>query len=105
MQKNRRKSKYKIVFRPGSPLTKLALLGVIVLSTVALIAIHCAIDRSQAKADALRQQAAAEEREQNKLKDKIDSLGSTDSVIDIAGDELGLVPPDETIYDIVEEEK
>ena len=104
MQKNRRKSKYKIVFRPGSPLTKLALLGVIVLSTVALIAIHCAIDRSQAKADALRQQAAAEERERNELKDKIDNLGSTDSVIDIAGDELGLVPS-KPIFDFVEEEK
>lgn len=104
MQKNRRKSKYKIVFRPGSPLTKLALVGVIVLSTVALIAIHCAIDRSQAKADALRQQAAAEERERNELKDKIDNLGSTDSVIDIAGDELGLVPS-KPIFDFVEEEK
>lgn len=104
MQKNRRKSKYKIVFRPGSPLTKLALVGVIVLSTVALIAIHCAIDRSQAKADALRQQAAAEERERNELKDKIDNLGSTDSVIDIAGDKLGLVPS-KPIFDFVEEEK
>lgn len=103
MEKKRRKSKYKIVFRPGSPLTKLALLGVILLSTVALIAIHCAIGRSQEKADALRAQAAAEEREQNKLNDKISSLGSTDSVIDIAGDELGLVSPDATIYDIVEE--
>ncbi|MBQ9762597.1 MAG: hypothetical protein IJV82_05910 [Oscillospiraceae bacterium] len=98
MQKKRRKQKYKIVFRPGSPLTKLALLGVIVLSTVALIAIHCAIGRSREQAEALRAQAAAAEREQNQLNNKIDALGSTDSVIDIAGEELGLVDPDTVIF-------
>ncbi len=98
MQKKRRKQKYKIVFRPGSPLTKLALLGVIVLSTVALIAIHCAIGRSREQAEDLRAQAAAAEREQNQLNNKIDALGSTDSVIDIAGEELGLVDPDTVIF-------
>lgn len=98
MEKKRRKPKYKIIFRPGSPLTKLALLGVILLSTVALIAIHCAIDRSQEKADALRAQAAAEERQRNDLQNRIDSLGSTDSIRDIAGEELGLVDPDTVIF-------
>ena len=41
----------------------------------------------------LRQEAAAIEQENRELQDKIDNLGSVQSVQDIAREELGLVDP------------
>lgn len=92
------RSKYKIVFRPGKTLTKVALLAVIVLSTATLIAIHGAIRRGEERAEALRAQAAAEEWERDELEQDIAALGSTESIIEIAGEELGLVDPDTIIF-------
>lgn len=94
----RPRQRYKIVFRPGKTLTKVALLAVIVLSTVTLIAIGSAKVHAEAKAEALRQQAIAEEREKAELEQDIAALGSTDSIVQIAGEELGLVDPDTTIF-------
>ena len=85
-------SKIKLVYRPGSNLTKIALLAVIVLSTVALITIHTAIDRSEARQEALRNEAIELEQENQELKQDIGALGSRDSIIKIAGKQLGLVP-------------
>ena len=96
-QPAKRKPKFKIVFRKRNSLTKIALLGVVVLSTVALIAIHGAIDQAQAKQDAMKQEALAEALEQQELEDDIDSLGSADSIEEIAGEELGLVPSDSVV--------
>lgn len=92
--------KYKIVFRPGKTSTKVALLAVIVLSTVTLIAIGCAIRNGRARAEALRAQAFAEEQERQALREDIDALGSDDSVRDIAGEKLDppLVDPDQIVY-------
>lgn len=91
-------SKIKLVYRPGSTLLKAALLGVIVLSTAALIAIHGAIARAEAQEDALRAQAAALEQSNDDLQHSIDELGSQQSVIDIAEKELGLVDPDTVVF-------
>lgn len=93
-----RKPKYKIVFRKGNTLTKVALMGVIVLSTVALIAIHGAIDRAEEKKNALREAALVEALEQEELEQDIDALGSAESVEKIAGEELGLVDPDSVVF-------
>lgn len=92
-----RKRKYKIVFRKGSPLTKIALLVAVVLAAAALIAIHGAIDRAQARAEALKQAALIEELEKQELEEDIDALGSADSIEQIAGEELGLVDPDSVV--------
>lgn len=94
---NRQRKKYKIVFRPGRPLTKVALLAVIVLSTVTLIAIYGAISRGEQRRDALRDQAFVQEQERQELRQDIAALGSADSVEKIAGEELGLVDPDTVI--------
>lgn len=96
--KHRRRPKYKIVFRPGKTLTKVALLAVIVLSTMTLIAIGGAIRRGQTKVDALRAQAVAQEQEKAELEKDIAALGSDESVLEIAGEELGLVDPDTIIF-------
>ncbi len=91
-------SKIKLVYRPGKTLIKVALLGVIVLSTAALVTIHTAIGREESKLNAGRAQAAAQEQENRELEQNIDALGSKDSILDIAEDELGLVDPDTIVY-------
>ncbi len=93
------KPKFKIVVGRGRPVTKLALLAVIVLSTLTLLAIDGAADREREKAEAARAQAAAEERAQQELEQKIDALGSDQSMEQIAGEELGLVDPDTIIIE------
>ena len=87
-------SKFKLVYRPGSPLTKAALLSVIVLSTAALITIHTAIACGESRSNALRAQAAALELENADLKQNISILGSDESIKQIAQDELDMVDPD-----------
>lgn len=90
-------SKFKLVYKPGKSLTKIALLAVIVLSTVTLIALHAAIDRSEAKEDAMRGEAAALEQQNKELADRIEAGPDVEQ---IAGEELGLVDPDNVIFDI-----
>lgn len=85
-------SNVRFVYRPGSVWIKIALLAVLVLSTAALITIHTAIDRSQRKYEALRNEAITLEQENQALQEDIDELGSRDSIIEIAGKKLGLVP-------------
>lgn len=85
-------SNVRLVYRRGKALIKIALLAVIVLSTAALITIHTAIDRSEKKREALRNEAIALEQENQALQEDIDALGSRDSIIEIAGKQLGLVP-------------
>lgn len=85
-------SNIKVVYRRGNALIKLALLAVIVLSTAALIILHTAINRSEEKREALRNEAIMLEQENQALQEDIDALGSRDSIIEIAGKQLGLVP-------------
>ena len=91
-------SKIKLVYRPGKTLIKVALLGVIVLSTAALVTIHTSIARSESKEEAMRTQAAALEQQNEELEQDINALGSKDSILDIAEEELGLVDPDTVVY-------
>ena len=78
---------------------KIVVLCAIVLSMVALLAIRQQLLDAQALKDSLKDQASQLEQENGQLEDKIDSLGSIDSVEDIAKDELGLVDPDTVIID------
>ena len=92
-------SKIKLVYRPGKTLVKAALLGVIVLSTAALVTIHTAIDREESKLNAGRAQAIAQEREKRELEKDIGALGSKESILDIAKDKLGYGDPSAIIYE------
>ena len=90
-------SKIRFVYKRSKPLTKVVVLCAIVLSLVALLAIYQQLPKEEALEDSLRDQASQLEQENGQLKDKIDSLGSIDSVEDIAKEELGLVDPDTVI--------
>lgn len=91
------KPKYKVVFRRGRTLTKVALLGVIVLSSVALIAISKAKARGEERLENGRNQAIEEELRQNQYNDNLDNLGSSGYIGDIANSELGYEDPDSII--------
>ncbi len=92
-------SKVKIVFRPGSPAVKVALIVVIVLSAVALFTINGLIQKKNAEIEAGKQHAAALEHDNKDLTDKNNAAGTLDGIIDVAGDEWGLgLPGSEDVY-------
>ena len=86
--------KFKVRLRSAPLKLKAVLIVLIVLSMGALVAlrwVHCGI---QAQTELKREQAAAMEGENADLQEKIDSIGSVQSIRQIARDELGLADPD-----------
>ena len=85
------------VFRPSSALLKIVVIVLIVFSTAALIALSWVRQSIQVQTEDLRQEAMALEQENKDLENKIGSLGSVQSVEEIAQEELGMVKPDTII--------
>lgn len=88
----------KLVLKKTSPVIKAAIVAAAVLSVVAIAALYSSIDQLQNQYDLLRQQALALESGNGLLKQRIDDLGSIESAIRIAMEELGLTFPDSVIY-------
>ena len=86
---------------PGrsNKLTKIAVCLAITFSMLTLLVLHTFTLNAQAQADALREQAQQLEQENDRLDEKIDNLGSLESVEQIAKDELDLVDPDTVIIE------
>lgn len=91
--------KFRLVYRRSSTLTKCVVLAAILLCTVTVITLGAVRRESQAQAEALRQEAAYLEQENQKLRDSISILGTVESVKQIARDILGLVDPDTVIFE------
>ena len=87
----------RVIYKRSSTLTKALLLAAVVLSTVALLSLGHVIAEADAQNQALLDQAAQLEGENAQLEQNIDGLGSVDSAMQIARDELGLVDPDTII--------
>ena len=87
----------RVVFKRSTPLTKVALLAALVLSMVVLWTITAMTQDALAKAEALRQEAARLEQENNRLEQNIGNLGSVQGVQNTAQEELGLVNPDTVV--------
>ena len=66
---------------------------------MALVTIHSVIEGEQRRLEAGKAAAFAQEQKRDEFQNKIDKLGSQDSIQDIAGEELGLYPPDTTIVE------
>ena len=94
----REKATVKLVTRRTSPVAKAALLAAAVLSVVALVALYSSIDHLQDQYNALRQQALQLESNNGQLQQQIEELGTLDSIIRIAMEELGLTFPDSVIF-------
>ena len=92
------KKRLKLVFRKASPVTKAAIVSAAILSLVAVVALYGTIDRLQNQYEDLRDQAMALESGNSALQERIDDLGSLESAIRIAMEELGLTFPDSVIF-------
>ena len=86
--------KFKVKLRSAPVKLKAVLIVLIVLSTAALVALRWVHNGIQAETQRKTEQAAAMEGENADLQEKIDSIGSVQSIRQIARDELGLVDPD-----------
>ena len=88
------KPKLRLVMRSGSTALKIVMVVLIVFSMAALTALAWVRGSIRSQVEDLRQEAAALEQENRELQEKIDALGSVQSVQDIAQEELGLVNTD-----------
>ena len=86
--------KFKVKLRSAPVKLKAVLIVLIVLSTAALVALRWVHSGIQAETQRKTEQAAAMEGENADLQEKIDSIGSVQSIRQIAQDELGLADPD-----------
>ena len=92
-------SRFQILLRKSSPVTKIVASIAIVLSIVALVALRWAQNDIEAQTKAMQQEAAQLQSENDRLQDRIDRYGSVNSVQEIAEEELGLVDPDTVIIE------
>ena len=96
------KEKFKLIklrLRPSSRAAKIMLIVAIAFAMVALIALRVAIYKLDSRTEDLRNKAIALEQENRDLRENIGILGSVQSIIQIAMDELGLVDPDTVILE------
>ncbi len=82
-----------------SPLVMAALLAVIVFCTVAIAAIRSENKRVDAENELLRLEAAGLLADNQQMSQRIASLGTVESAIQIAMEQLGLVLPDTVIVE------
>ncbi len=87
----------RFVYRRSNNMTKTVVMAALLLSMAALLVLHGAITAAETELQEKRALAAQLEQERDKLNDSIGSLGSADSVDQIARDELGLVDPDSIV--------
>lgn len=92
-------SRFQILLRKSSPVTKIVASVAIVLSIAALIALRWATNNVVAETDAMRTEISQLHAENQQLQDKIDGYGSVSSVQEIAEEELGLADPDTVIIE------
>jgi len=89
----------KIVVRPAPPLLKIAVCLLIVFSMAALLALRWVHNGIREETQNLTDEAATVQAENQELNEKIGTLGSVQSVKDIAQEELGLVDPDTVVIE------
>lgn len=91
------KKKVKLVLRSNRAVMGIVLAATI-LATAATVYLHNSLENSQNRYEAMRLQAAALEAANEELKSDIAILGSVESTIKIAEEELGLVCPDTIVF-------
>ena len=89
----------KLRLRSSPRSTKIMLIVAILFAMTALIMLRMAITDLDNRTEDLRKKAAAMEQENKDLQENIGILGSVQSIIQIARDELGLVDPDTVILE------
>lgn len=87
----------KLVLRSNPAVMAIVLVAVIC-ATVAVVTLQNYLEESQNQFELLRQQAAELEAKNEELASDIENLGSVESAIEIAEEELGLVDPDTIVF-------
>ena len=94
---------FRLEYRRTNPLTKAVVTAAIALATVALISLRLTQWNAEQKLAILQEQAAQQQQQNDELSQKVDALGTVDSIQQIAREELGLVDPDSIVFDNPEE--
>lgn len=89
----------KIIVRPAPALLKIAACLLILFSMAALLALRWVHNGIREETQALTQEAAEAQEKNAELTEKVEGLGSVQSVKDIAQEELGLVDPDTVVIE------
>ncbi len=92
-------SRFQLQYRRTPTLHKVVVAAAIVLSSATLVTLRLAHWEAEEKLADLRQQIAVMKQRNEDLRHDIDELGTTDSVREIAREELGLVDPDTIIIE------
>lgn len=88
----------RLVYQRSSATMKVLVITALVVCTVTLLALTIGINVSKANTQALAQQGAALEQENDQLSEDIEELGTIKSIKDLARRFLGLWDPDTTIF-------
>lgn len=91
------KKPVKLVYR-SKPIVMAIVMVLVIGATIGVVTVHNALDNSISQYDAMRLHAAALEAANAKLTTDISALGSVESAIRIAEEELGLVCPDTVVF-------
>ena len=92
-------SHFQLQYRRTPTLHKVVVAAAIVLSSVTLISLRLVQWEAEEKLAELQQQAAILEQRNEELRQDIEGMGTTDSIREIAREELGLVDPDTIIFE------
>ena len=92
-----------VTFQKSSPLVKVLVICTIVLCTLALITMRLSQNALQAETAEMEQKAAQLLIDNEELQEKIEDVGSVQSIQQIAQDELDLVYPDTEFFDPAKE--
>lgn len=89
----------KVEYTRTHPLTKVVVIGLILVCTAALITLGWSGHRMKREIAQLREEAAELAAENAELREKIDVLDSVEGVENIAQEELEMVDPDTIVID------
>ena len=96
-QKTKLFSNIRLVYLRSSPLTKCVVLATLIVTTVALLALTASIRDARLEAAANREKAETLISENQKLQDKLDSMGTLEGNKALAAELFGLVDPDTVV--------
>lgn len=96
-------SRIRLVYRPSSLLLKCIVAAMLVIATVALLALRGGISDLQQSTDAMRKEAAALESQNQQLQEDMGLQNTVAGILKIAKEKLGLVDPDSVIFDPAED--
>ena len=88
----------RLIYRRSPTVLKCVLLGMLLVGTLALMALRLSLLEAKETTEDLRNQAAVLEQENRELERSISQLGTVQSVTELAGKLLDLVDPDTVIF-------